>query len=291
MKKTLTIILALMLAFSCMSMNAFAAESDTVNVFVTIADKDGKLALAAEEITVSDIDSDGKLTVNDALYTAHEQKYEGGAAAGYSSELDLQYGLSLKKLWGIDNGGSYGYYVNNNAAWNLAEEIHTGDSVNAFIYTDLSAWSDTYCWFNIHEQKGKEGDKVDLILTASQFDYATGNPVELPVKEARITLNGTKTAFKTNDEGKVTVNFDQAGEFVVSAVSETQILVPPVCKVSIAATEKVNTQENNTKSTSNTENATSPKTGDHGSMALLILLVSMALGATVFFAVKRIHEN
>ena len=70
----------------------------------------GGLELANSEVTVTDIDGDGALTINDALCAAHESYFKGGAAAGYASEMS-DYGLMLTKLWGIENGGSYGYYV------------------------------------------------------------------------------------------------------------------------------------------------------------------------------------
>ena len=86
---------------------AFAAETPQAEVYVTIADGSGQLVLAQEAISVTDTDNDGVLTINDALYAAHEAKYDGGAAAGYASSVG-QYGLAMDKLWGTENGGSYG---------------------------------------------------------------------------------------------------------------------------------------------------------------------------------------
>ena len=56
-----------------LSVPVFAAN-DTA-VFVTICDKDGKIALAQEKINVTDADGDGTLTITDALFCAHEAKY------------------------------------------------------------------------------------------------------------------------------------------------------------------------------------------------------------------------
>ena len=113
-----TLTLVLVLGLFC----GIALADDGTKVYVTIADKDGKLVLVQEAITVTDIDNDGKLTINDALYCAHEAKFEGGAAAGYLSEM-TEYGLSLKKLWGTDNGSGYGYDVNNEGAMSLSDEV------------------------------------------------------------------------------------------------------------------------------------------------------------------------
>ena len=105
MKKLISTISAMALICSAaMAVNA-SAEGETANVTVTIAN--GDLALVQEKVEVTDIDKDGALTVNDALYLAHEAKYDGGAQAGYKSSVG-QWGLGLDKLWGVETGGSYG---------------------------------------------------------------------------------------------------------------------------------------------------------------------------------------
>ena len=83
MKKILFPVLAVFVLFGALSIAVAAEEARlSADVYVTVSDKDGNLALTQEKITVTDVDSDNKLTVNDALYCAHEAKYEGGAAAG-----------------------------------------------------------------------------------------------------------------------------------------------------------------------------------------------------------------
>ena len=67
--------------------DATSEAATDVTVLVTIADANGDLVLAMEPVTVIDIDEDGLLTINDALYCAHEEAYEGGAAAGYASAM------------------------------------------------------------------------------------------------------------------------------------------------------------------------------------------------------------
>ena len=185
MKKflTLTMMLLLLCGLSCGIALADGAEIDAI---VTIADQNGKLALSAEFIKVTDIDGDGKLTVNDALYCAHEQKFSGGAAAGYLSEM-TEYGLSLKKLWGFDNGTGYGYYVNNAAAMSLADEIHQGDYINAFIYTDTTGWSDAYCYFDAGAVGAYTGDSFDLKLTAVGFDESYNTAPRAPRRSTPCT--------------------------------------------------------------------------------------------------------
>lgn len=231
MKKVISMVMVLMLVLGLSNVAVLAAD-EGVTVYVTISDAEGKLVLTQEAINVTDIDNDGKLTVNDALYAAHEAKYNGGAAEGYAS-AQSEYGLSLNKLWGTANGGSYGYYVNNASAMGLTDSVKNGDYVNAYVYTDLTAWSDTYCYFDVNTVSAKEGEEIALVLSAAGYD-ASWNPVVLPVAGATIWVDGKETQYKTDAEGKVTIKIDDAGDYIISAVSTTQTLVPPTCVATIA---------------------------------------------------------
>ena len=229
MKKICSILLAVMLLLS-VCIVAVSAE-DSAKITVSISDKDGKLAVAAEEITVTDKDNDSALTVNDALISAHDAFYEGGAAAGYET-MTTQYGLGIAKLWGSANGGSYGYYLNNASAWSLADPIKNGDYLAAFVYTDLTAWSDQYSWFDAATADAKAGDQLTLTLSAAGYD-ADWNPVTLKVEGAEITVDGEKTGVTTDSEGKATVTLPDLGSHVISVTSDTMRLVPPACRVDV----------------------------------------------------------
>ena len=220
MKKLVCCVLAMMMLCVCA-----AAES----VYVTISDDQGNLVMASEAIDVSDADEDGAITVYDALYAAHEAAYDGGAAAGFGVE-NTEYGLSLTKLWGVENGGSYGYYVNNVSAYSPLDRLKEGDHLQAFVYTDLEAWSDTYCYFDCLSIETSAD--FELTLTAQTFD-ADWNAVLHPIEGAIITVNGNETEFVTDADGKVVIDLQESGEYVVSAVSDQMTLVPPVCLAKI----------------------------------------------------------
>lgn len=220
MKKLVCCVLAMMMLCVCA-----AAES----VYVTISDDQGNLVMASEAIDVSDADEDGAITVYDALYAAHEAAYDGGAAAGFGVE-NTEYGLSLTKLWGVENGGSYGYYVNNVSAYSPLDRLKEGDHLQAFVYTDLEAWSDTYCYFDCLSIETSAD--FELTLTAQTFD-ADWNAVLHPIEGAIITVNGNETEFVTDAEGKVVIDLQESGEYVISAVSDQMTLVPPVCLAKI----------------------------------------------------------
>lgn len=265
MKKFLSITLAALMLASILCLSVFAADA-SADVYVTIADKDGKLALVQEKITVSDKDGDGKLTIDEALFAAHEAKYQGGASAGYATS-DSQWGLSLSKLWGTENGGSYGYYVNNASAMGLTDEVKSGDYINAFVYTDLVAWSDSYCFFDVYTASAKANGEITLTLSAAGYD-ANWAPVTLPVANAVITVDGVATEYKTDAEGKVTLKLSEAGEYVISATSAEATLVPPAVVVTVEAS--------------------SPATGDSAVAIIAILLSVSALGA--FVATRKRNE-
>lgn len=236
MKKLITASTVLALTLSLGTFSVSAAENLSASVFVTISDANGSLAMVQQQVAVTDIDSDGALTISDALYCAHEASYEGGAAAGFATS-QTEYGLSLDMLWGTANGGSYGYYVNNSSAMSLSDAIAEGDYINAYVYTDLTAWSDVYCYFDQNTVSTEEDLEFSLTLSYCGYD-ANWNPVTLAVSGAAITVDGEATEFVTDENGKATITLATAGDYVLSAVSETQTLVPPVCKVSVAATQQ-----------------------------------------------------
>lgn len=263
------------------------ASDASAKVYVTIADADGALALAREEVTVKDFDADGALTVNDALYAAHEAAFEGGAAAGYAA-AQSDWGLSLTKLWGVENGGSYGYYVNNSASWSLADPVKDGDLVAAFVYTDLTAWSDTYCYFDADLAEVKLGDELNVKLMRVGYDE-NGATVVLPVEGAELLLGGKATGVFTDAEGRATLVCDTVGEFVLSAHSSTMTLVPPVLKLTVigsgescAPTESVSGDADITPS--------APQTGDGLTGALILAVLSVVAISGVAVSRKRIDD-
>ena len=225
MKKTLSIILSALLALSAVSFTACGSDDSGDDVYVTVTN--GSIVLAYDDIDLRDADGDNALTVNDALYLAHEENFKGGAAAGYASEM-TDYGLSLTKLWGIDNGGAYGYTVNNVGAMSLADTVKPGDHIVAYVYTDLTAWSDTFCYFDKqYVDVEKNGEfTFELTLSANGYDESFA-PITTPVEGAVITINGIATEYVTDSNGKVTVTITD--DCVISAASETMTLVPPIC--------------------------------------------------------------
>ena len=226
MRKILSTLLALAMLLSCA---AFAEEAAPV-VYVSVSDDAGMLVLAHAPVTVTDADADGALTICDALTAAHTAYHPDGAAA-FAAE-DSEWGKSLYVLWGIDNGGSYGYCVNDVSAMSLVDPIKEGDHVKAYAFTDLNGFSDTYCCFAAPTAEAKVNTEVALTLTANTYDE-NWSPITLPVAGAVITVNGEKTEITTDENGNAVLSLAEAGTYTISAVSETMTLVPPVCILTV----------------------------------------------------------
>ena len=226
MKKWISMLLCVLLSLSLAACGQTETPEeppvDATMVTVTIASA-GELAVTAQTIAVTDRDEDGALTISDAIATAHSAFYPSGAE-GYATEM-TDYGLSMQKLWGVENGGSYGYYVNNASAFSLTDPIADGDYVAAYSYADLTAWSDIYTYFNDCVVVPGE---VTLTLSQAAFDE-NWNPVTLPVNLAEILINGEATGYYTDEHGDVTLTV-AAGD-VISAAVDGMVIVPPVCVV------------------------------------------------------------
>lgn len=241
MKKTLCIILAALM-MCCALVPALAAGS--IKTVVTICDGVSDVpALACAEVTVTDKDASGTLTIYDALYCAHEQYYKDGADGFGTTVTD--YGLSMTKLWGNANGYGFGYYVNDVSAWSLTDPIEKGDYIAAFVYKDTVNWSDTYCYFDLKTVKAEKKESITVYLTKQVWvsaptdeDPYAGYLETGPVTDAVILLDGRNTGIKTGSDGHFSVYFNESGDHIISAkASDGSILVPPACKVTVKEAE------------------------------------------------------
>ncbi len=227
MKKFLVSLLTLAML---LTLTVFA-EDAAPTVQVSISDDTGALVLAYQPVTVTDADGDGALTICDALAAAHAAYHPDGASAFVAE--DTEWGKSLYVLWNVDNGGSYGYMLNDVSPMSLLDPIKDGDHVKAYAFTDLTAWSDTYCYFALPAVSAAKNGEIPLTLSAAAFDE-NWMPIVVPVQGAVITVNGKKTDLVTDENGNAVLTLAEAGTYTISAVSDAQPLVPPVCIVTIA---------------------------------------------------------
>ena len=80
------------------------------------------------------------------------------------------------------------------------------------------------------------GESFTLNLSSLAYDESW-NIVSENVKDAYITINGEKTEIKTNEKGNAVLSLDKKGKYIISAVSENQVLIPSVCIVNVTESD------------------------------------------------------
>ncbi|MBR5405640.1 MAG: hypothetical protein IK107_05025, partial [Oscillospiraceae bacterium] len=203
---------------------ARTAAEGSVKINISVS-SEGKLAVVNEQVDVKDLDKDGDFTVNDALIAVHDAFFEGGADAGYAL-TETQFGMSISKLWGVEHGFNYMYYINNAMAYGITDVLKDGDALYAYSFADNENCSDQFTAFDKTDLGTNDaGSEYTLTLNGAGFD-SNWNLVWAPVADAVITIDGEKTEYTTDKDGKVTFKIGKAGKHVISAVSDSAILVP-----------------------------------------------------------------
>lgn len=241
-KRLLSLLLALTMALSLATTGAWAADQDSIQVTVTIAIRGGIVVgknntlMAQVPVTVTDRNGDGKFTYDEAMVAAHEAYYVEGKD-GF--ELNASSGW-VTKLWGDE--GSSSYYQNNASFSELvnAQPIENGDDLSAFVFSDDSGYSDKYSFFDQSTVSVKTGEKLTLNLQGMGYD-SEWNLVAAPAGNAALITVDKEGAFHelnvtTDANGNASLSFGQAGTYVVSAYGNDDILVPPVCTVTVTDT-------------------------------------------------------
>jgi|GEM_PF-1940637 len=224
---------------------AAVEPAEDADVYVSISEKGSFVtaktgeAVAYQKVTVSDRNKDGKLDIDEALYAAHEEFYEGGAAAGYSSE-ESQWGLSLAKLWG-DSSWNFGYQVNSGtvSVMGLDQELKKDDHLEAYIYASAYPDNEAYAIFDKVTAEATAGIPLELTLKEAGFDD-NWNMVFNPCQGAVLTIDGEAQEATTDADGKATLTFAAAGTYIVSAEktktaggNEVTAITAPVCIVTV----------------------------------------------------------
>lgn len=196
--------------------------ADSVTVSFTVSEKgvlaktsDGKAAVELP-VTVTDVNSDGILTFDEALVALHEEYCPDGYALN---------GNSVKKLWGSEVTAPI--VAKNNKVLDKAVNYSTstvaeGDKLYAASIKDTIDYSDCLSYFDKTEVTVEEGKEFTLTLKAagecfSGSNYSAQNASGISVgtweKGSFKAITGAKTA--TN--GTVTLSFSEAGTYIVTA--------------------------------------------------------------------------
>lgn len=215
-----------------------------VDVYMTVSNK-GTLELARQKVTATDVNADGTITFDEALQAAHGKFCPGGYATAPSS----YGGLMVTKLWGIATTSTI-FYKNDAATGTVdSEVVAAGDELVASVLKDEVNWSDHYGFFDKKQVTVNAGEAFALTLKA--VNGMAYPPVTVDASDVQVGTwaNGAFKAIsgaKTDASGKVTLKFDVAGTYVVSASgtvpseswSGEKVDAPitaPVCVVTVKA--------------------------------------------------------
>ena len=131
-KRLLSLLLALTMALSLATTGAWAADQDSIQVTVIIANQ-GAIAvgknntlMAQVPVTVTDRNQDGKFTYDEAMTAAHEAYYEKGEA-GFAMD-----GSMCSMLWGVETKNLCFYRINEQTGYIDGQSITANDNLVAF---------------------------------------------------------------------------------------------------------------------------------------------------------------
>lgn len=224
--RILSAMLVIAMILTSVSIPAFADtagdDATGITVYMTVSDK-GTLAAANDNtvmlnkpVTVTDINNDGKLTVDEALTAAHNAYNQNdGYAVG-------DYGVT--KLWGISTSNVL-FFVNNVglASGVTADTVSNGDSLVASVNSDNQYYADWYTYFGAKEKQVSTDQEFTLNLKGhlgmaytdeDKTDVAVSNVKIGLWKDGKVEQLGDK---KTDENGDVTLSFDTEGVYYVTA--------------------------------------------------------------------------
>lgn len=194
------------------------ADAGTADVFFTVSVEgvlgktdDGQAAVELP-VTVKDADADGILTFHDALVALHEAY----RVDGYT----LQRGVTVTKLWGVETYATSFFKNGEELTKMVAYKTSTvadNDQLYAVVMTDKTDRADCFTWFDKTEATVKAGESFKLTLTGKSDDYAKSGATNIPVgtwEDGVFTQIGST---KTDVDGNVTLSFDKAGTYIVTA--------------------------------------------------------------------------
>ena len=192
------------------------------NKGVLATTSDGEAAIELP-VTVTDRNSDGILTYDEALVALHETYCPDG--------YEIVKGF-VQKLWNVTTTpvGSY-YFLKNNAALSMgvADKTSTvaqGDKLYCCVFTDETNWSDAICYFTQTEVAAQAGKAFTLNLQGGSSMAVGGyNPGNLAGAQVGIWKDGKFTAIDgvvTDKNGNVTLTLNKAGTYIISASGEVQ---------------------------------------------------------------------
>ena len=222
----LAIVFAMLVTFMSMlgaeNVNA-EEEAKTIDVYMmvsnagVIAEAKDDSAMAWKEVTVEDLDEDEKFTFDEALVAAHEKYFEDGID-GFEL-TDGEYGPYVTKFWGKETSNN-SFYLDDATFYTGVTEtpVEDGQMLYASINRDDENYSDVFCGFDSYYRSVDPGEDVKLKLS-SIYSMATV-PEDLADIQIGAWVGGEFKPIEgavTNEDGEVTLNFDESGRYIRTA--------------------------------------------------------------------------
>ena len=266
-KRLLSLLLVFGMLCGMLPTAALAADdgaAEPIGVFMTFADGGQIVEVEGEklfnaEVEVTDANADGKLTIGEAFAAFHEQWYDG--EDGYAETNTETLTGWVTKFWGKAATG-LSYALNNGWARSTQVEIKEGDLLS--VYFAQSGSDTNYCdlltWFDEAEYTAEAGTAMAFavngvsIMKSGEVDGEIVNATAAPMGAAVTVYDSTGAAVTdlatvTDDEGKFSVTFPDAGVYTVSVsgtcgytvngvTTNDAPVVPTCCKVTVEAAEE-----------------------------------------------------
>lgn len=190
--------------------------AEKITVYITVSNrgvlaqaKDGS-AMFDREVEVSDLNSDGVLTYDEALSAAHALYCPNG----YASE-NSGWGVSVYKLWGVESM-NFSFYLNDSALENHVgntetSALHAGDLLTASVNQDEKYYADHYVKFSKRSCAATAGRKFTLSMGGTLgSDKIT---IGYWKNGGFVALDGATV----DKSGNVSLVFTQAGSYLLTA--------------------------------------------------------------------------
>lgn len=235
LKKVLSIILAFVMILGSFSVCAEGVENISVYLSVgkygeLVTDKNGN-TLAC---TLIELDGKESYNLDDAFLTAHRLYYEDGEE-GYASS-EGRWGFGVDKFWG-DTSYNFVYMINGSYASGTKDVVKDGDYIEFAILTNQY---EGYAMFDKRHISLYTNNECTLTLEYFSGYDENGNAIVSPCEDATITINGVETEYKTDENGQVTLNFENEGTYIISAKktkpsgeNEVPAITAPSCVIDV----------------------------------------------------------
>ncbi len=225
MKLVFALVIAVILL---MVMAPVALAADTgVTVYVSVS-VDGKLLVAAQPVTVTN------LTVDGAVKAAHVAYYSGGES-GYTAGIDPTFNMYLiTKCWGIQatpfvilNGAPLGADPTKVPPTADAAPVAAND--NIIICTSSDAMNKPATPVSLTSTLS--GDSATLTATSWTLDFTTFTYSHVPLANAKVVDSKGASLGTTDADGKITVTVPADGIVAIDGLAAINVKVTPSAPV------------------------------------------------------------